>query len=105
MMPTEAELLEALNAVQDPELGIGIVDLGLIYDVAVEGDVVRLTMTFTAEGCPMGDAIEAGVRRVVGALPGVREVALQLTFTPPWRPDFIDLAALDALRGDRPHAL
>lgn len=89
--------LEALNAVQDPELGIGIVDLGLIYDLEVEGEAVRVTMTFTAEGCPMADAIETGVHRVLAALPGVTHTEVRVTWTPPWRPEFIDRRALDAL--------
>jgi metal-sulfur cluster biosynthetic enzyme len=94
----EAALLEALNEVQDPELGLGIVDLGLIYDVAIEGEAVRVTMTFTAEGCPMADALEEGVRRVLLALPGITYVELQVTWTPPWRPEFIAPAALAALK-------
>jgi len=95
-------VLEALNAVQDPELGIGIVDLGLIYDVAIEAEAVRVTMTFTAEGCPMAEAIETGVHRVLAALPGVTRTEVLVTWTPPWRPEFIDPGALDALnqRGD-----
>ena len=98
MRVTEAEVLEALNAVQDPELGLGIVDLGLVYDVQLEGEAVRVTMTFTAEGCPMADALEDGVRRVLAALPGVTQVELQVTWTPPWRPEFIAPGALDALK-------
>lgn len=97
-MPTSDDVLDALNQVQDPELGLGIVDLGLVYDVTVDDDVVAITMTFTAEGCPMASAIEAGVRRVAQALPGVGEVRLAVTFTPPWTPAFIDAAALEALR-------
>jgi metal-sulfur cluster biosynthetic enzyme len=102
-MTVSAEaVLEALNAVQDPELGIGIVDLGLIYDVAIEAGTIRVTMTFTAEGCPMAEAIETGVHRVLAALPGVTRTEVQVTWTPPWRPEFIDPGALDALnrRGD-----
>jgi metal-sulfur cluster biosynthetic enzyme len=97
-MPTPDEVLDVVNQVQDPELGLGIVDLGLIYDVAVDDGVVDITMTFTAEGCPMASAIEEGVRRVLLGLPGVGKVRLQVTFTPPWTPDFIDAAALEALR-------
>lgn len=97
-MTVSAEaVLEALNAVQDPELGLGIVDLGLIYDVTIEAEAVRVTMTFTAEGCPMADAIATGVHRVLAALPGVTHTEVQVTWTPPWRPEFIDPGALDAL--------
>lgn len=97
------EVLEALNAVQDPELGLGIVDLGLVYDVEIEAEAVRVTMTFTVEGCPMGEAIEEGVRRVLLALPGVTHAEVTVTWSPPWRPEFIDPRALAALnRRDEP---
>jgi metal-sulfur cluster biosynthetic enzyme len=90
-------LLDALNEVKDPELGLGIVDLGLIYDLAVARGHVDLTMTFTAEGCPMAEAIEDGVRRVLLAVPGIRSVDVHVTWEPRWRPDYIDPEALRAL--------
>ena len=103
MRINEAAVLDALNGVQDPELGLGIVDLGLIYDVEIEAEAVRVTMTFTVEGCPMGEAIEEGVRRVLLALPGITHVEVQVTWTPPWRPEFINPGALAALnRRDEP---
>jgi metal-sulfur cluster biosynthetic enzyme len=97
------EVLEALNTVQDPELGIGIVDLGLVYDVDIEAEAVRVTMTFTVEGCPMGEAIEEGVRRVLLTLPGITHAEVRVTWSPPWRPEFIHPLALAALnRRDEP---
>jgi len=100
MTLTPDAVRQALDTVQDPELGLGLVALGLVYDVAIAGPDVTVTMTFTAEGCPLGDAIEAGVRRVVGALPGVGQVRVHVTFSPPWCPERIDPAALQVLRGD-----
>jgi metal-sulfur cluster biosynthetic enzyme len=97
MSVAAAAVLDALNTVQDPELGIGLVDLGLIYDVEIKAGMVRVTMTFTVEGCPMGESIEMGVRRALLALPGVLRVEVQVTWTPPWRPEFIDPRALAAL--------
>ena len=97
MSVTGRVVLDALNTVLDPELGLGIVDLGLIYDVDIEAEAVRVTMTFTVEGCPVGDAIEAGVRRVLLALDGVTHVEVHVTWSPPWRPELIDPRALAAL--------
>lgn len=92
-----ADVLDALNTVHDPELGLGIVDLGLVYDVELQRGAVHVTMTFTVEGCPMGEAIEAGVRRVLLTLPGITHADVQITWTPPWRPEFIHPGALAAL--------
>jgi metal-sulfur cluster biosynthetic enzyme len=90
-------LLDALNGVKDPELGLGIVDLGLVYDLEVAAGQVAVTMTFTAQGCPMTGAIEDGVRRVLLAVPGIRGVDVRITWEPPWRPEFISPVALRAL--------
>ena len=81
------QVTEALREVFDPELGMSVVDLGLIYDVQIDGDRVDVTMTLTAEGCPLHDAMSEWVRQAVGTLPGVAEVAVAITFDPPWTPD------------------
>lgn len=76
---------EALRSVVDPELHLNIVDLGLVYDVAeTEPGRVRITMTLTTPGCPVGAAIVAAVRRVLESLPGIEEARVELTFDPPW---------------------
>jgi metal-sulfur cluster biosynthetic enzyme len=64
-----------------------IVDLGLLYDVDVEGPKVRVSYTLTSMGCPAGVMIQEDIDRVVRELPGVEEVASELTFEPPWTPD------------------
>jgi radical SAM protein len=84
-----ADVTEALRTVFDPELGMSIVDLGLVYDVQVTGGHVAVTMTLTAPGCPIHDVMPAWVREAVGRLPGVTGVDVTLTFDPPWSPERI----------------
>ena len=84
---TREEIVEALHAVEDPELGMDIVDLGLLYDVEVEGSAVKVSYTLTSMGCPAGAMIQEDIDRVVSELPGVEQVQSELTFEPPWTPD------------------
>ena len=86
-MPTRDEVVEALHQVEDPELGMDIVDLGLLYDVDVAGPKVRVSYTLTSMGCPAGVMIQEDIDRVVRELPGVEEVESELTFEPPWTPE------------------
>ena len=86
-MATREEIVEALHAVEDPELGMDIVDLGLLYDVEVEGSAVKVCYTLTSMGCPAGAMIQEDIDRVVSELPGVEQVQSELTFEPPWTPD------------------
>ena len=86
-MPTRDEVVEALRHVEDPELGMDIVDLGLLYDVEVEGSAVKVSYTLTSMGCPAGAMIQEDIDRVVSELPGVDQVQSELTFEPPWTPD------------------
>ena len=81
------QVTEALREVFDPELGMSVVDLGLIYDVRIEGGRIDIIMTLTAEGCPLHDAMSEWVRQAVGTIPGVNEVAVAITFDPPWTTD------------------
>lgn len=86
-MPSREEVVDALHQVEDPELGMDIVDLGLLYDVEVEGRKVRVSYTLTSMGCPAGAMIQEDIDRVVRELPGVEDVESELTFEPPWTPD------------------
>jgi metal-sulfur cluster biosynthetic enzyme len=86
-MPTEAEVIDALRQVEDPELGMDIVELGLFYDAAIEGSKVKITFTLTSMGCPVGPMIEEDIRRVVAEIPDVEDVESELTFEPPWSPE------------------
>jgi metal-sulfur cluster biosynthetic enzyme len=84
-MPSVELLRGALRAVIDPEIGYNIVDLGLVYAVTKPArGQVRVEMTLTSIGCPLADVIDAQVRMVLLALPGVEMVDLRFTFTPPW---------------------
>lgn len=80
---------DAMRQVLDPEAGLNIVDLGLVYDIAAADGRITITMTFTHEGCPIGPMLVEGARQEVGALPGVRDVVVELTFDPPWTPQSI----------------
>ena len=79
--------MEALRTVFDPELGLSVVELGLVYGITIDGGAVAITMTLTTPGCPIHDVMPAWVREAVGALPGVERVDVTLTFDPPWTPD------------------
>jgi metal-sulfur cluster biosynthetic enzyme len=86
-VPTRNDVIEALRQVEDPELGMDIVDLGLLYDVEVEGPKVKVTHSLTSMGCPVGPLIQEDIDRVTRALPGVEDVDVELTWDPPWTPE------------------
>jgi len=87
-MPTKDEVFEALKQVEDPELGMDIVELGLLYEVEVEGPAVKVTYTLTSMGCPAGPMIQEDIDAVVrGNFPEVEGVELELTWDPPWTPE------------------
>jgi metal-sulfur cluster biosynthetic enzyme len=88
------QVTEALREVFDPELGMSVVDLGLIYDVAIDAGRVQVTMTLTTQGCPLHDSMTGWVRQAVGRLPGVEDVVVSIVFDPPWTPDRIRQDAL-----------
>ena len=86
-MASKEEVLEVLRQVEDPELGMDIVDLGLLYDVEVDGPRVKVTYSLTSMGCPAGPLIAGDIDRAAREVEGVEEVDLELTFDPPWTPD------------------
>lgn len=89
MAVTEEQVKEALSTVNDPELGFNIVDLGLVYDVLVEGESVNVTMTLTSMACPVGPQIVAAAKQAVESLDGVEEAQVNLVFSPPWGPEMM----------------
>ncbi|MGD2215799.1 MAG: metal-sulfur cluster assembly factor [Gemmatimonadales bacterium] len=89
-MVTEEQVREALKQIEDPEVGLNIVDLGLVYDIAVEGTSVLVRMTLTSPGCPVGPQILNGSRMVVQELEGVEQAEVQLVWEPFWSPDRIN---------------
>lgn len=86
---TEDMILETLRRVIDPELGINIVDLGLIYDVRIAGGDVRVKMTLTTPGCPMHDSLTRGAERVLRSLEGVESATVEVVWEPAWNPDMM----------------
>jgi metal-sulfur cluster biosynthetic enzyme len=80
------QVMAALGRVVDPELGLSVAELGLIYGVEIRAGAVRVRMTLTSPGCPLHDAVPEWVRRAVSAIPGVDHVEVALTFDPPWSP-------------------
>ncbi len=86
-MPSREEVLEALRQVEDPELGMDVVDLGLVYDVELDGAKAKVLYSLTSMGCPAGQLIAQDMDRVTREVPGIEEVDLELTFDPPWTPD------------------
>src|ERR1051326_6655601 len=86
-MPTRDDVIEALRAVEDPELGMDIVELGLLYDVEVQGPHTRVLYSLTWMGCPAGPLIQQSIEEVVQAMPGIEQVDTELTWDPPWTQD------------------
>ena len=86
---TTEQVLDALRGVFDPELGMSVVELGLIYGIEIQKGAVTVTMTLTTPGCPIHESMSAWVREAVMKIPGVEDVSVTLTFDPPWTPDRI----------------
>ena len=86
-MPTREQVVDALRVVEDPELGMDIVELGLLYDAEVEGSAVKVTYSLTSIGCPVGPMIEQQIKETVADMDGVEAVDAELTWDPPWSPE------------------
>ena len=96
--PSEEQVLEALKSVVDPELGINIVDLGLVYVVEVaEGGDVDIQYTLTTMGCPIGPLIEDQMRAFLAPLDGIGEVRPEMVLRPAWSPEMMSEEAKAAL--------
>ncbi|QHO63087.1 metal-sulfur cluster assembly factor [Candidatus Chazhemtobacterium aquaticus] len=85
-MLKDQDVFNALKGVIDPELGINVVDLGLVYGVEINEEVVRVEMTLTSPGCPLAGLIDQMVKSAVGKLEGVERVELELVWDPLWIP-------------------
>jgi metal-sulfur cluster biosynthetic enzyme len=96
-MPSVEQVEEALTNVIDPELGLDFVELGLVYEIEVEGDEVYVTFTLTSPGCPIGPQVSDQMREYVGELEGVAKVHPKMVFSPPWSPDLMSEDAKFAL--------
>ena len=86
-MATKEEVLEVLRTVEDPELGMDVVDLGLVYEVEVEDSKAKVLYSLTSMGCPAGPLIAGDMDGAIRQVEGIEDVELELTFDPPWTPD------------------
>lgn len=95
---TRDDVREGLKSVYDPEIGINVVDLGLVYDADISdsGDVL-VTMTLTSLGCPLGPVIVQEVQSALSGLPGIGEIDVKLVWSPPWSPEMMSEEAKDEL--------
>jgi metal-sulfur cluster biosynthetic enzyme len=94
---TEDDVIEALEEVIDPELGLDFVSLGLVYDVEIEGEEVFVTFTLTTPACPIGPQVSQQMKEFVGDLPGVSAVHPKMVFDPAWSPEMMTEDAKFAL--------
>ena len=86
-MPSEHEVMEALRQVEDPELGMDVVDLGLVYEVEIQDSKAKILYSLTSMGCPAGPLIAEDMAGAARQVEGIEDVELELTFDPPWTPD------------------
>ena len=96
--PTPEAMREALKAVLDPEIGINIVDLGLVYELAAADNTAYVRMTLTTMGCPLTELLHQQCTLVLTRLPEIDEVDVEFVFSPPWSTDMISPEAKDELR-------
>ena len=91
----EAEVIDALRTIYDPEIPVNIYNLGLIYELDINEDgKVRIVMTLTSPNCPVADSLPEEVHDTVADLPGITSVEVNLTFDPPWDRDMLSDEAL-----------
>jgi metal-sulfur cluster biosynthetic enzyme len=91
------EVEDAITNVIDPELGLDFLELGLIYEIEIEGPEVFVTFTLTSPGCPIGPQVADQIKEYVGELEGVDKVHPKMVFTPPWTPELMSEDAKFAL--------
>ena len=96
-MPTVEDVEDALTNVIDPELGLDFVELGLVYDIEVDGGEVNITFTLTSPGCPIGPQVTEQIEEFVSELDGVEGVYPKMVFSPPWTPEMMSEDAKFAL--------
>jgi metal-sulfur cluster biosynthetic enzyme len=94
---TEEAVREALKHVVDPELGVNIVDLGLVYDVGIADGDVHIEYALTTMGCPIGPLIEQQMQAILSQIPGVSSVDAEMVLRPPWSPEMMSEEAKAAL--------
>ena len=83
----EKRAWESLSRITDPEMPVSLVDMGMVYRVAVEDGTAQIDLTFTSIGCPAMDMILDDVREAVSAIPGIERVEIEVVWSPPWTKD------------------
>ena len=96
-VPDLVEVRAACASVADPEFGLSIDDLGLIYDVVIEGSAVMVAMTLTTPSCPAGDVMVGAVHAAVSQVPGVAAVEVRLVWDPAWTPEMVSARGREQL--------
>lgn len=96
-MLNQDQIYESLKQIYDPEVGINIVDMGLIYGLDIEDHKISVIMTLTSPGCPVGPQILSQIDGALKALEGVEDVDVQVVWSPPWTPDMLSEEARDQL--------
>ena len=94
---TKKQIEAVLATIPDPEIGVSIWDLGLIYDITIHNGAVIIRMTLTTLGCPLFDLIAGPIKEEVGKISGVKTVDVELTFDPPWSMDRVSPKAKEQL--------
>ena len=96
-MVSEETVLETIKQIIDPEIGINIVDMGLIYGVDINDTTVDIKMTLTSMGCPAGGQIINGAQQVTQQIDGIDEVNVNVVWSPPWNMEMMSDDAKDEL--------
>ncbi len=102
MENVKADVYEALKTIIDPEIGLDIVSLGFVYDVAVEPEVVKIKMTLTTKGCPLGDIFVTQIQQALADKVGSRQVAVEFVREPEWTPEMVAPEARWKMMGGAP---
>ena len=96
-MPTVDDVYTELRQVFDPEIPVNIIDLGLVYDVALEGDLCKIRMTLTSQSCPEARTIPEVMKRRVNTIQGVEKTEVEIVWDPPWTPHRISAEGREIL--------
>lgn len=97
MDPAKQSVIMALRNVIDPEVGLNVVEMGLVYGLSLSPSSIDVALSLTSPGCPLGDSIVAMAREALGGVAGEREIRLSLVWDPPWNPEMISALGRRAL--------
>jgi len=86
---TKDQILQKINEIQDPDIGIGLVDLGLVYNIDLNGKEINITMTLTTPACPLAGTFENQIKEKIPLSKNIKKIHIEWTFDPPWSKDRI----------------